>query len=268
MCYFVSIKSPADAFLKIGGFEKVLTTRQMSNLDRPVVNGFDYGQLPVFKSTGNDGYDLADMEWGFIPRYIRNREELKTMRLGGYTKAGKYQPPILMLNAIGEDLLEKPAYKQAAREHRCLVLISGFYEWRHIYPLNKKTGQPLKTPVKYPYYIDVKKKDYSFLAGIWSPWTDRETGEYVESLAIVTTRANKLMEQIHNSKKRMPVILTEDLAHNWIRGAIPEPRIREIARFQYPWEEMSAYPIARDFLTAANPRDPFKYAELPALESA
>jgi putative SOS response-associated peptidase YedK len=44
------------------------------------------------------------------------------------------------------------------------------------------------------------------MAGIWQPWTDKATGEYVETFSIVTTKANKLMEQVHNSKTRMPTI--------------------------------------------------------------
>ena len=67
----------------------------------------------------------------------------------------------------------------------------------------QKTGKPLKTAVKYPYHIGLKDKEYFYIAGIWQPWKDVETGEYVETFSVVTTAANKIMEQIHNSKKRV-----------------------------------------------------------------
>jgi len=76
------------------------------------------------------------------------------------------------------------------------------------------------------------------MAGIWQPWTDKETGEYVESFAIVTTKANQLMGQTHNTKKRMPAILNDDLAYEWLLGDLGEDRIFEIAGTQHPAEEM------------------------------
>lgn len=110
-------------------------------------------------------------------------------RKGGTNpKTGKYNVPILTLNAIGEELFEKVTYKKAAMERRCFILSSGFYEWRHIFPPNKRTGLPTKTAIKYPYHIGLKNKEYFFMAGIWQPWTDKLTGEYVESFAIVTTK--------------------------------------------------------------------------------
>lgn len=66
---------------------------------------------------------------------------------------------------------------------------------------NKKTGLPLKTAVKFSYNIGVKDQEYFYLAGVWNGWTDADTGEYVESFAIVTTEANNIMAQTHNSKK-------------------------------------------------------------------
>jgi putative SOS response-associated peptidase YedK len=123
-----------------------------------------------------------------------------------------------------------------------------------------------KTAIKYPYYISLKDKGYFYIAGIWQPWTDRGTGEYIESFAIVTTIANKLMEQVHNSKKRMPTILNEDLAYEWMFGNLDEQRILEIASTQYPAEEMQACTIAKDFREVLEPAKVFKYEDVPALE--
>ena len=81
-------------------------------------------------------------------------------------------------------------------------------------------------------------------------------------------KANKIMQQIHNSKKRMPTILNEDLAYDWIFDKLDDKRIIEIATTQYPSNEMSAYAISKDFITALNHQEPFEYADLPVLELA
>jgi len=70
----------------------------------------------------------------------------------------------------------------------------------------------------------------------------------------VATDANEFMAQVHNSKKRMPTILNEDLAWEWMFGKLPEQRITEIAKTQYPAELMEVCTIARDFQTAWSPR--------------
>ena len=103
------------------------------------------------------------------------------------------------------------------------------------------------------------------MAGLWQPWTDKATGEYVETFAIVTTQANALMQQIHNSKKRMPTILTDDLAWEWLFGDLDEQRVSAIAQFQYASNEMEACTIAKDFREALDPAEPFMYEDLPAL---
>lgn len=165
-----------------------------------------------------------------------------------------------------ELLLPGKIYREATLKRRCLILSTGFFEWRHIFPLNKRTGEPLKTAIKYPYYISLKNKNYFYMAGIWQPWTDKVTGEYIESFAVVTTKANKLMEQVHNSKKRMPTILNEDLAYEWMFSNLDEQRILEIAASQYPSEEMQACTIAKDFREVIEPTKEFAYEDLPALE--
>src|SRR5215212_1795191 len=67
-----------------------------------------------------------------------------------------------------------------------------------------KSGKRLKTPGKYPYHIGVKDSPYFFIAGVWQNWTDKDTGETIPTAALITTFANGLMRQIHNSKLRMP----------------------------------------------------------------
>jgi len=266
MCYYNGQKVTRDEYIRLKQLEKLVANYDFLNRDLQV--GFDYNMNAVLKRIpGKEDFDIVQMEWGFIPRYLKTREDVFKMRNGYKDAAGGFRSPVLTLNAVCEELLlPGKIYRDAALKRRCLVLSTGFFEWRHIHRLNKRTGQPNKTANTYPYYISVKDKGYFYMAGIWQPWTDKVTGEYVESFAIVTTRANKLMEQVHNSKKRMPTILNEDLGYEWMFGNLDEKRILEIAATQYPSEEMQACTIAKDFREVLKPTKPFEYEDVPALE--
>lgn len=267
MCYYNGVKVTKSEYIRLKQLEKAIAGLQL--MDSALFTGFDYSSHPVLKksATGTD-FDIVPMEWGFIPFYVKTREDVMKMRFGYKNAKGQFRPPITTLNAVSEELLlPGKIYREAALHRRCLIPSTGFYEWRHIHRLNKRTGEPLKTADKYPYCISVKDREYFFMAGIWQGWTDKATGEHVETFAVVTTAANALMDQIHNSKKRMPAILTEELAWEWLFGDLTEERITEIARFRIPAEQMQAYTIAKDFRESGEPGKPFVYEELPALEA-
>lgn len=266
MCYYNGIKIPLQEFIRLKDFEKAIQDRDLMNQE--LVNGFDYGNYPVLRKLGGQhDFEISAMEWGFLPPYIFTRKQADQFRFGCKDERGKWQAPFTTLNAKGEELLMKnKIFRDAALHRRCLVLSSGFYEWRHIHPVSQKTGRPLKTAQKYPYHISLKGREYFFMAGIWQPWNDMETGEYTETFAVVTTAANSLMAQIHNSKKRMPLMLTEELACEWLLGDLSEERINEITSFRMPVSELEAVTIAKDFRNAANPSAAFVYESLPPLK--
>lgn len=268
MCYYNGVKVTRIEYIRLKQLEKLIANYDF--LSNPLHVGFEYAPHPVLKKQeGKQDFDLVQMEWGFIPSYIKDRDAATKMRFGYKDEQGVFHPMITTLNAVSEELLQpRKIYRQAALSRRCLVLSTGFYEWRHIFPANKKTGKPVKTAVKYPYHISVKDQPYFFMAGVWQPWTDQATGEYVETFAIITTAANSLMDQVHNSKRRMPTILPEDLAFEWLLGDLSEERILEIARYQYPPAQMAAYSIAKDFRESIDPSAPFVYEDLPALVEA
>lgn len=266
MCYYNGQKVTRAEYIRLKNLEKLVANFDFLNRDLEI--GFDYGPAAVLKRMeGKQDFDIVQMEWGFLPSYLKNRQATFNFRNGYTDEKGKPHPPITTLNAMGEEmLLPGKMYRQAALQRRCLVLSSGFYEWRHVYPLGKK-GQPLKTAVKYPYYIHLPGKEYFFMAGIWQPWTDQETGEQVDTMAIVTTKANHLMERVHNNKKRMPVILNEELAYEWLlNDNLDEKRVTEIGTVQYPTEQMHAYSIAKNFRESLDPMKEIKYPQLPGLE--
>jgi putative SOS response-associated peptidase YedK len=266
MCYYNGQKVAKSELIRLRNLEKLVANYDFLNSE--LLIGFDYNVKAVLRPVeGQEDFDIVKMEWGFIPSYLKTREDVFRMRNGYKDETGKFRPGIITLNAVCEELLEpRKIYRNAALKRRCLILSTGFYEWRHIHRINKRTGQPNKTAEKYPYFISIKNRNSFFMAGIWQPWTDKETGEQVDSCAVITTKANGLMEQIHNSKKRMPTILNEDLAWEWMFGNPDEKRILEIAATQYPAEEMQAWTIKKDFLHSLCPADPFVYPELPPLE--
>src|SRR5690606_39807163 len=69
---------------------------------------------------------------------------------------------------------------------------------------------------KYPYFVYLPEEPIFSIGGLWSTWTDRQSGEVVQTYTVLTTRANSLMEKIHNSKKRMPVIIPREYEQDWI----------------------------------------------------
>ena len=254
MCYFNGQKVAREEFIRLKHLEKLVAKYDF--LNRDAIVGFDFSPIAVLKPIPeNEDFEIAQMEWGFLPDplkwpFVETRQQAFNMRRGYTDSRGKFQQPLNFLNAVSEELLlPNKVYRKAALERRCIILSSGFYDWRHIHPLNKRTCQLLKTAVKYPYRVNVKGKEYFFMAGIWQQWTDAETGETVDTCSIVTTEANLVMEQIHNSKKRMPTMLTDDLAWEWMFEKLPEQRISEIANWQIPWQDLSYYTLAKDFLT-------------------
>lgn len=252
MCYYNGIKVSKLEYIELMQLEKDIKKYILK--DKPLVNGFEYGDYPIIKPV-NEGrdFEICFAHWEFFPNSLKRLEDLDAFR-------DKYTT----MNAKGENILSSPWYGDAARNRRCLVLSSGFYEWRAYKP------DGAKKPVKYPYYIHVKGQECFYMAGIWNPWLDHgveATGELIDSFAIVTTAANSLMEQVHNSKMRMPTILPKELAEEWIQPGLTEERIRELATYQYPSTEMEAYTINKDFRILEDPTEPFNYAELPALVS-
>ena len=90
------------------------------------------------------------------------------------------------------------------------ILADGFIEWQWLDSKGKK---------KQPYLISIPNNDLFAFAGIWSEWVDTQTGEIVKTYSMVTTQANPLMAEIHNIKKRMPIILTPANEMAWLYGA-------------------------------------------------
>lgn len=255
MCVFNGIRLSQAEFIRLNDIEKRL--KALIPVTR-IFHGFEYRDWPMIKPLKREkpDIDLGPARWGFLPDTV-------------YRAAGiaDFQTKVFSLNAQSENLFtsesgKKSMWADAARNGRCLVLSSGFVEHRHVYFRNKRTGQLRKTAETFPYWVSLKNREYFYMAGVYNHWIDNASDFQKDSFAIVTTSANSLMRQIHNSKKRMPTILTDELAYRWIFDDLSDEQITEIASFQYPADEMQAWTIDKKFKSLPDPIVPFHYPEL------
>lgn len=242
MCYFNSLVAPKGADISIKGI-----TKKLPPINKPLQSGFEYGKWPIIKSTTQD-FTIELGHWELIAPWVKTIQEAQAAREKFNT-----------LNATAERLLESKLFKPAVLNHRCLVLSTGFYEWRHYKPVGAKKE------MAYPYYITIKEQPLFYMAGIYQPWTDKETGETLDTFSIITTKANSLMEQIHNKKKRMPTILNEAQASEWLQPHLSETKIMELASSAIDESLMSVYTINKSFRNTPNPMEQFEYPDLPRL---
>jgi len=156
--------------------------------------------------------------WGLIPHWAKDRTI-------GYRT----------INARGESVATKPAFRAALRQRRCLVPATGFYEWK------------VQQGGKQPYLIKLKSGELFSFAGLWETWTGPE-GE-LRSFTIVTTGSNALMARIH---ERMPVIVPRAQYARWLDPALQEPAQIQTMIASYPATELQAIPIGRQIGNARN----------------
>jgi putative SOS response-associated peptidase YedK len=121
------------------------------------------------------------------------------------------------VNARGETIHEKPAFRSAFKRRRCLVPTVGFYEWQ------KVPGQPRKQP----WWIHPADGGVMTFAGLWEEWrTDPQT-EPVYTFSIITTVPNRFMQGLHH---RMPVILEGDEREAWLEAGTPAAILLDLVR--------------------------------------
>ncbi len=137
--------------------------------------------VPVIREAADGSRRLSLMRWGLVPAWAK-------------------EPGEGLINARCETVNEKPSFRQAFRQRRCIIPASGFYEW------SKVDGR------KVPYYVRMADGAPMPFAGLWEAWRSPE-GQVLETCAILTTAANATVAPIHD---RMPVILHPDEFGLWL----------------------------------------------------
>lgn len=253
MCYYNSIHIEKGTKVIINKVTKALPPIQ-----RPIQSGFEYGDWAIIKAVENKqandeapnfDYVVELAHWELIAPWVNNTLDVM-----------KGREKFNTLNATAERLFESKLFKQPALQRRCLVLSSGFYEWRHEIPVGGKKD------FAYPYHISVKHQAYFFMAGIYQPWVDIESGEMIDTFCIVTTKANDLMAQIHNKKKRMPTIFNEQQAADWLQPNLTPSQIMDLASYQIDSRLLEAHTLKKDFRSSPHPKEFFAYEGLSPLQ--
>ena len=236
MCFNISLLSPLNWELLAGG-------------DLP---GYDIPPGPIYRSNAfsNPLHPIRCMDrkdahilsrWGLVPGWVKDGEQARAVRRSCY-------------NARGETMFSKPAFRTAAKGARCLVPVTGFFEFREV------AGK------RYPYHVRMMDGRTFGLGGLYQD-TTLLSGHPERTFSIVTTDANELLGFVHNTKFRMPLILPRGKEDAWLDdGASPEKVQGLIAPYQ--GNDLEAYPVTRDLLKGSGMTDPSKalervhYAEL------
>ena len=221
-----------------------LTQRNVLSEEFPtyfIATAYDHPLWPVLRPDGQ----VTLMSWGLIPHWSGSIEDAR-------------QRQNQLINARSETMFEKPSFRASARAGRAVMITSGFFEF------HKHDGK------SYPFYIYPADGRPLFLGALWSHWTEPSTADAIDTFSVVTTAANRLMEIVHNVKKRMPVVLEESQIDSWIDPAADVTDIHKLsASRDIPW--LRAHPVdrrANSNQRAANVPDiqlPFAYSELDAV---
>ena len=208
MCFFIQQKVPIK---EVEERFNAIVDNPDTFLKSEYINGFAHLNTPIIVDETPEIIS-TNFSWGLVPSWAKD-EEIK-----------KYT-----LNAKIETVHEKASFKSSVNK-RCLIIANGYYEWKWLDPKGK---------LKNKYEIGLHNEALFAFAGLYSHWVNQTTGEIINSYSILTTEANPLLAEIHNSKKRMPVVIKQEDESRWLNH---EP----IAKFAFPY---SANLIAKNLDT-------------------
>ena len=143
--------------------------------------------------------ELVEMRWGLVPFWWS--KPLKELRLATF-------------NARVETVTTKPFFREPFKTKRCLMPVSGYYEWQD-------------TPEgKQPWYFTARDgSPVLTIAALWDEWKNRETGDRLKSCAMIITEPNELVAEMHD---RMPVLQKPHQFEHWLSGNMGVEELRPI----------------------------------------
>nr|WP_223800033.1 SOS response-associated peptidase [Legionella longbeachae] len=149
------------------------------------------------------------LRWGLIPSWTKDRKKTESL-----------------INARAETIFEKPAFRQAMKSKRCLMPMSGFYEWHD------------EKGIKQPYFFQKNNYDLLAVAALWDTWQHEEG--VIHSCCLITTDVNPLMLPIHH---RMPVILDEEAQSIWLNNTQCDKAQLMALMKPYSYEDLEGYRV-------------------------
>jgi putative SOS response-associated peptidase YedK len=210
------------------GYRNLDELRQFFPIDRAnceVTENFNVAPsqeiLVIYKQEGENW--LGKFHWGLVPFWAKGPS------IGNR-----------MINARAETVAEKPAFKNAFKKRRCLIIADGFYEWKG--PRGQKQPMLITLP---------DKKPFAF-AGLWEAWRREDTDSLYRSCTIITTEASESIREIHH---RMPVILKPEAYPEWLN-----PNNQDISYLKKIMENnrltrLISYPVSKE-VNSARHNDP------------
>ena len=181
MCGRFAFYSPSEATAALFGVDGSLAVEPRYNIAPTQF-------VAAIRDNKQQQRELVMLRWGLVPFWAKDPS------IGNR-----------MINARAETAAEKPSYRAAFRHRRCVVLADGFYEWCR------------EGDVKTPHFISLASGEPFALAGLWESWTDKASGEVLQTTTLITTEANGFMRPLHH---RMPVIVQRDGADEWLSGSM------------------------------------------------
>lgn len=221
MCFYNSMSKKAKELAARYGrnlnvveiAEKILKEQEQYR-----VNAFSFPDCLIISADPG----VLSFKWGLIPFWVKDEKQADEIKR-------------MTLNARADTIFQKPSFREPIRSKRCIIPSTGYFEWRH------------EGDKKIPYYIYVKSEPIFSLAGIYDEWLDKSTGEIIKTFSIITTEANPLTSYIHNTKQRMPAILSLEDEERWLDPTLNKSDIEQLL-LPFPADQMDAYVIDNDFL--------------------
>lgn len=181
------------------------------------INAFTHADIPVQTSQNPDSITMA--RWGLIPYFIRDVADMK----------------FSTVNAKSETIHTAKSFQRYIGTYRALLWVNGVYEYQH------RQIEGKKTPLKVPHFIYRPDFEPFTLGCVYSVWNNKVT------VSIITTEANELFKEIHNTKERMPVIIESDERDKWL-GELDKEELDKMMT-PYPDDILIAHTISRDLAT-------------------
>ena len=199
---------------------RVEIERLVIELDRPRYNAAPTQRLPVYRIGPETGPEVAWLRRGLIPTWVK---DLKDFRLS-------------TINARSETVDKSPTFRGPFRHRRCLVPMSGYYEWQ-----NTPDG-------KVPFFFSLLNEPILYAAGLHEYWPGPPGGEAIESFTILVTEGNEATKFVHD---RMPVILDAQARAIWLDPTSTVEQLRALLK-PYPADEMSVREVSNRVNNARN----------------
>jgi putative SOS response-associated peptidase YedK len=160
------------------------------------------------------------LRWGLVPQWSPQWSKAKAVKGGPAAKP--------LINARAESVADKPSFRAAFAERRCVVFADGFYEWR-------QDGN------RQPYCVRLADASPFAFAALWEPVAEAGEGEPTAGCALITTQANARMAAVHH---RMPVILTPEEVGPWLDPASSRETLAALLK-PLPDDAVTLTPVSR-----------------------